>query len=552
MTVTSDDNNVDTAGWDTAFAVHYDAANASIVKEWDNIDPKAKNMDETSDPANITATLGPWQLSLGGDGHLVWMNIPVQSGILTGLGDPIDLTGGVAQVEIDLLYVPDPATEDQQNLVTTANDTTTCREFTSDNTAITPLYNSVIVGIFTTWIQENIRAFNYVFHYLNISNDLYNDDTWNFIKPTSVSYAVTDMQTMESSVFGILTMLDDHVKPDGEPHQVSPYAIPSGCNSGFNISGPIYVQDMLMTGAAIQFEQPSEVINADDYEAAFNKWVDETFTIADDGMSIRNKERVKFGTFNDDDGTPRDMYVDPQCYHMSITYTEIVLEFIDLQYEYSPGIWVHINYNQRFKVKLVDSEDEQGKPTKVFGLDSGTRECNIVVTKDTSVVIAEIVSTICLSVAGGILGGMAGGMAAGVEEAGTAAAETIVETSAEATAYFVPETIEGASIELSAEMAATASAEAMGSMSGDIYGMFARMGPKLLGGMIGAGVGATIALTPSYIELAAMSDFDELPTFNVFADNCIAAHQWPNQEGYELKEVGLHSSFQIGGDVVYE
>ena len=551
----SDENNVDTAGWDTAFAVHYDAANASIVKQWDNINSHAKDVDEYSVPCTIKASLGPWQLCVGGDGHLVWMDIPVQSGTLEGLGDdPIDLTNGVVQVEIDLLYVPDPAVKSKKALQTTNSNTTTCRSFTSQNPNLGPesVANSIVVGMFKTWIQKNVQAFNYVFHYLNVGNDLYNDPTWNFIKPTTVSYAVTDKQTLESSIFGILTMLDNHEKPDGNPHQVSPYAIPSGCNSGFNISGPIYVQDMLMSGAAIQFEQPESVKNAEDFQKAFDAWVDETFIIGDDGMTIWNKAKVKFGTFKDDKGTPRDMYVDARSFRLSITYTQIKLEFNDLKYEYSAGIMVNITYSQYFNVKLVDAEDDDGNPVKVFGLDSGARECKVVVTKSKAVTIIGIVTEIVTSIAGSILGGIAGEAAAGIKGVAEGAVNSVVETSTEATAFFVPDAISNATIELDADMAVMASAEAMGSVTGEMNGMFARLGPKILGSIIGGGVGAAIGAIPEYIELAAKSHFDKLPTFNVFADNCIAAHQWPNQSGYELKEVGLHSSFQIGGNIKYD
>ncbi len=552
---------VGTYDWDTSFAIRYKDANAAITNNWDNVNEDAKIVNNVDEGYSIqNGILGPWQLCEGGDGRNVWMNLTFKSGKFCSPGqDPAqgtDLTNACFQCEINLAFIPDPTKKSNNKLLADpSGDATNVRNVSGIN--VGDITKSIMKEVFGGWLSKNLNAFNWVFHTLDISEHIDSNSSWKFITPTALSYAVTDSGSIDTSVFGVLTMTNNNKAPAN--HQVSPNAIPANCNSGFNISGTIFTQEMLLTGAALQFERPEWVTKSTNKDADLHKWISQNFAIANDGMSVQNSKQMKFGTFKDDDGKDRDLYVDASDFKLSVNYGLIEVDFTDLNYEYSPGINVHINYKQHFEVDLVNATDPNNKAIKVFSLKNHDRDCNVSITKSKAVTITEIVTGVCLSIAGAVLGGMAGEAIGGlIKGAGQAAATGAVEGAEgaiNATLELTEAGIEAGAkngITLGTEAAAAAGAEAAGQAGGKMAGFLARIAPKLVGAMVGAGIGTVIASIPEYVVLSAKGSFDQLPTFDIFAEKAMMAHTWPNQAGYTLKNLGLHTSLQIGGDLIWK
>src|SRR5207244_3563203 len=102
--------------------------------------------------------------------------------------------------------------------------------------------------------------------------------------PTATTYAVTDQGSLDTSVFGVLTMALN--RPAGTNHQVSPFAIPTGpaangADSGFLISGPMFLQQMLLGGA----------------QTIFNNAPASSFEITNDNLTVQNTADMIFGKF---------------------------------------------------------------------------------------------------------------------------------------------------------------------------------------------------------------------------------------------------------------
>ena len=98
-------NNADTYGWDTAFAINFNNANAALTAAWPNVNPGAKNLSQAAsdDPDyNINAVLGPWQLTVGGDGKNIRMACPIASGTYNAGSHQIPLAGTNTQVVIEV------------------------------------------------------------------------------------------------------------------------------------------------------------------------------------------------------------------------------------------------------------------------------------------------------------------------------------------------------------------------------------------------------------------------------------------------------------------
>ena len=545
---------VDTYGWDTSFAIRFADANQAITKGWKNVNDAAKNVSQTDEGYSVTAQLEPWQLCEGGDGRNIWMKIPVKSGQFTpASGTATAIAGAVLHVAVNLNYVPNPLKSHNHQLRTDPlGEATSVRDVTG--VSLGDIAKSVLKMLFNKWLAANVGEFNHVFHDLDLSDIVDKDDNWAFLTPTAVSYAVTDNGTLDTSVFGVLTMTAGRKPPAN--HQVSPDAIPAGSNSGFNIAGRLFTEKMLLYGAGLQFQQPESVTKlpekSPERQKAFEAWVADSFKIANDDMSVTNVKDIIFGTFADDKGELRKLSIQATQFTMSVNYGMLEVEFVNLTYNFSPGVDVHLNYKQHFEVYLADGKENNLTPKKVFALKNVNREMLTSITKARWVQILEIIEGIAFAIVGAVLGGLAGeaigGLMKGAQATVTAGAEALAE--GETVAVITLETQAAkAEIQLTLEGAVTASAEVAGSIGSRMVGFLARIAPKLIGGMVGAGVGAALGAIPSYVALAAEGKFDQLPSFDKFAQKCIGAHNWPNQPGFELKSARLATSFQIGGDL---
>src|SRR5450759_326198 len=106
-------SDADTYGWDTAFAINFDNANKAITAAWPSVNAGAKNLVQAADddPSfHINAVLGPWQLTIGGDGKNIRMLCPVASGVYNAGSTAISFDGKNCSVviEIGMQWVPNP------------------------------------------------------------------------------------------------------------------------------------------------------------------------------------------------------------------------------------------------------------------------------------------------------------------------------------------------------------------------------------------------------------------------------------------------------------
>ena len=104
--------NADTNNWDTVFAIRFNDANTAIVGNWPNVNSTAKNVKQAAsdDPSyNIDGVLGPWQLTVGGDGKNIRMNCPFVSGTYhAGGAKSYDIKGYEIVIEVGMEWIPNP------------------------------------------------------------------------------------------------------------------------------------------------------------------------------------------------------------------------------------------------------------------------------------------------------------------------------------------------------------------------------------------------------------------------------------------------------------
>ena len=103
--------NADTNDWDTVFAIRFNDANTAITNNWASVSDKAKNVSQAAsdDPSfNLNGVLGPWQLTVGGDGKNIRMKCPFASGNYAAGSTNYDVKDYAVVIEVGMEWVPNP------------------------------------------------------------------------------------------------------------------------------------------------------------------------------------------------------------------------------------------------------------------------------------------------------------------------------------------------------------------------------------------------------------------------------------------------------------
>ncbi|WP_125721300.1 TULIP family P47-like protein [Flavobacterium ustbae] len=173
--------NADTNDWDTVFAIRFNDANVAISNSWAKIDDKAKNVSQvaTDDPNyNLTGVLGPWQLTIGGDGKNIRMNCPFVSGNFNaGPSKKYDVKGYEVIIEVGMQWVPNPdqfafSIGDNKKIdpIKDALNNSSLSdglkaEFTSHGKTLSPASSVEVINIDKDWVITDGKANYYIFFY---------------------------------------------------------------------------------------------------------------------------------------------------------------------------------------------------------------------------------------------------------------------------------------------------------------------------------------------------------------------------------------------------
>jgi hypothetical protein len=470
------------------------------------------------------------------------------------------------------------------------------------NNPLSGIPADVFPSLLSDWFNVNIGEFNHVFGTLDLAPQVAKDAKYAFIKPTATSYAVTDEGTLDSSVFGVLSMgLQDIPTAN---HQVSPFAIPSGADAngadaGFLISGPMFLSQMMLAGA----------------RQIFNGAAASNFLITNDGLTITNINELVWGKFMLDDkkkgslsqsytnsldqgtissdlraglqrlniylsqsykaevttkgsqwllttgGDSSDEYIlslnnnaidvylatvikiGKSNFKMSLVHSYVEVEFIDLNYSYTPDFDVHCNYTEQIQLGL---KDQSGK--KIFWYNQIERDLVVSVTKTQSAITREIVEGAITAVLAlvAVLGPIIEGLSAGAEITGVTEEEGTAIVSE--TAFREAEEANPAAFEENEAAAATSAAEQSGGKLTNIKNAFNTPKWKFVGSLAavaGAVAGLDTAID-AIIEAAATNKWENVPGFDNFAQQAIQPFSFPNVDSFDLVSAWLAGSLQIG------
>jgi hypothetical protein len=253
-----------TYGWDTAFAIRVDDANATIAARKSSPPSFAATGTDSLSGTAFTAdgTFGDWRITLGGSGTLLHMATPIPTMTVSANGTSWPFTGGQAVIEVELEYVPhtdqpaDPAQGTLHDLVvksgggTAATPVVTVDALTFAE-ATWPEFSADVTDALGAWFNANLADFEHVFATVNLGR-VADQGAFQWLLPTYTGYAYVDRDTEDDSVLGILCMTEGR-PADALVAEITPNAIPAGSRAGFLISAERFLAEMVLPSLPAAF-----------------------------------------------------------------------------------------------------------------------------------------------------------------------------------------------------------------------------------------------------------------------------------------------------------
>jgi hypothetical protein len=343
----------DTLGWDAVNAIRLPQVNEAMLDSGASPPTFSTTIQEGW---TLDGTFGPWQLTRGGSGAIVFLRTPIPTAHMTFTGAPdLDLTNARATVAIKLQYLPQPpAGPTAQATRPTADDDGTPQYLASDITARSEDDPAVVVqsidygtgkpselqkalfhSALADWFNDHLDAFTYVFSVVNLNSRAAEED-FQWLKPTYTSYAYFNGPTDEESYFGVLNLTLGG-SPDGLTNQLPPSAIPSGCQASILVSNNLFLREMILPGLTKTFSRATE-----------SDFVLNSMGTVIESVNTVTLDDIKIGLIN---YTP-----EMQNFRLQIVGDEIQIDTLT-KVNVSPGIDAFVTDTEFYKIVLVNKPD---------------------------------------------------------------------------------------------------------------------------------------------------------------------------------------------------
>lgn len=332
-------NSVDTNGWHTVSAITYADVNAAIAASGSK--PTNFKVTADDDSASASGSFGAWSLALGGSGPDINMRIEIGGGSITG---PFGHGGSQTTLQINAcaypvlvraIYIPHTDAQTKLNLQLDDSAPVTVGSPLSGNPTPSFLANAALQELLQQWLTQNLADFNVVFASVDLEAQ-YEHDGLTWLRPAYRGYAVSEPATgasMENSVFGVLTLVDDMKTPPADlAYAISAFAIPDGARAAFLISTEKFLQHMMFAALPVMFQGLAAGSS------------EQHFQIGNSGTGITNTTDVQLKDVKLQNGNVVNPSIKAKNFSIEVDTTELVFGLSDMQFEYSPGITVHLNY----------------------------------------------------------------------------------------------------------------------------------------------------------------------------------------------------------------
>ena len=314
-------NIVDTAqtyGWDTVFAMHIGDVNAAIAAQKSS--PPNFSRTDPDEGYAVAGDFGDWAIVPGGDGDLVCLGLPIKNTTVTGPGERWGVSGTVkALVRLDLLHDAEVADRRHLKVRTTpidANTPVATVVGASFDGAMPPfMAKTALQMLLQDWLNEHLADFDHVFSTVDL-NQRAATGAFQWMQPTDVAYAYTDLGTATDGALAILSMTGGRSSA-GLIQQVSSACIPPTHKGSLLISKARVMDQLLLPTIPFSYKNSQ----ASD------------FVLSSDGKSIVTGGAVSFTVTNDGS----DYSASIQSLSVSIEGTVLTYE-VTTKTDLSPGI----------------------------------------------------------------------------------------------------------------------------------------------------------------------------------------------------------------------
>ncbi|QMU59640.1 MAG: TULIP family P47-like protein [Boseongicola sp.] len=540
-------------GWDTVFGIRYANVNSSIVASGASPDDFSESATDTDgDVATITGPFGDWQLTGGGAGRLIMMEIPVPTVTLTRTGKTDQTrTNVVYTVKVALEPVP-VGSGDQGGELFAFRLIAPKDSFLSDGVPLitvesveydgsetdTPT-NFYLRGLMETWLNKNAQEFDHVFATVNL-NSKADKEHFQWLRPTDTSYAVYDDGTVENGVFGVLCMTEGRESAH-RAQMISPDTLTAGKTGSFLISKERFLRKMILYSMKDLFTGPVK-------EDRSKVWPDDYFDLADLDNTVTNTADLYIEEMileEGKDGVRVEVPANTLVARLGDSYLDVSFE--NLWHPYNKwGAWwlvtIHHDIRSRSMAKLVDGKFSLAPEVKPDDPNQTVfhHYATVEKTKAAKVIYYVLLGLAILAV---VLPAMKWGYmkwvgtAAEATEGGAAVAGQMVQTTAPTAGDIAAGTAAGAG-----PAAAVASGETV-TMSQWVMAQITARRAVIMGMMSGIGF--------AYEQfLPIMADKDaqkELPNFREFTTEVMTPVSFPGNTGFEVDQLQFNGSLQALG-----
>ncbi|MGN0394480.1 MAG: TULIP family P47-like protein [Coprococcus sp.] len=261
-------NSLTTNGWDTVSICRVSALNERIQTEKTYPD----SINEQAEKLSVSGNFKSWKIITGGDGRNIKLRLTMKDGTYyIGLIEKKEQTFDLSEVYVDIIVklnyfpLPDPNHVKDGSYDLYVN--TEMPEGSEDpiasvvalhdpNNRIDNINKSILRGLYEIWLNrpENLQKFNTLFSTVLINNMGEQSEEYKWLRSTAISYAYTDSNTEDSSIFGILCMTNNRPY-DGLPNQLPAITLESDDNAVFLISREIFVKYQLLPALPFIFTE---------------------------------------------------------------------------------------------------------------------------------------------------------------------------------------------------------------------------------------------------------------------------------------------------------
>lgn len=589
-------NDLTLAGWDTGYVTSFSNVNKTILEKKlypENFTYKFED-DSMGFPLlfNMKGTFDSWEITTGADGQNVnfILKIGENSTFTNETGNTtFDFSSDAfLKVQVKLEYfnstektIEDPTglhdgnqvelrvktdRDQNQNPPVVLVDSYYSEDLTS------PLLNSIATSMFKEWLNENIDKFENIFSYFLLHETAKNED-FQWLKPTTAYYGVASVEDenkkpdLDKSVFSVMSMVENHVNKFPQ-HTVDARLLHAVNNeSAFGIDMPLFVEKWLEKALITM-----QVGTLDQFERT------------DNGKVIKNKERIKFATIEDEGWEGAEAYIEKGNFSLGIINNQLVLEMTDVNWKKS-GRVAHVDYKQAFDLQLKSGTDSSGKRYEnvLMPIENSEPTYRVTFTKEDwkfwMDLCIELVIGIGLGIAFGAIGKIGGKaldkLVKGTKQVAQETGENVmISSNAQGalnrpfsqflTTTFIEEggaanlrpLISSASQEIASAPTTSSGLITVtpGFMSnllqrGKIFaGKLWENKFKLTGGLVlGAVGGVTPMLVVEAINHIEEEKFGSLPTIENFVANCVGTVKWPDNSEFKIETAQLQGIYLMGG-----